>query len=191
MCPGSDPAHPLFGAPRVLGVLAGADMPVEQLGEWVGSAEVVLAADAGAHLVLAGGHVPFKAIGDLDSLRGRLSDDVLIWDPDQEHSDCDKLLGLGASLGYEGITLVGLEGDRQDHVLGSLASAVRSPLKVRLALRRGLAWVLTGPATREIEAEPGELMSLMPLETCEGVDFGGVQWPVANRRLSPTSYVSL
>lgn len=159
-----------------------------RLGEWARSADLVLAADGGADRLLAIGIVPDRTIGDLDSLRATDLPNVE-HDRDDEGSDCDKLLGLALRMGVEEITLTGIEGDRLDHVLGTLASAAKSPLRVRLALRTGLAWVLKGDF--EIPTVPGQLVSLMPLVECRPVSILDVQWPLLDVTLTPFGQISL
>jgi thiamine pyrophosphokinase len=173
---------------RVLGVLAGADLPLDRLGEWARSADVVLAADGGADHLLAAGITPDRTIGDLDSLRAQGLPNVEK-DTDTEASDCDKLLRLAHEMGFEEITLAGIEGDRLDHVLGTLASAIKSSLHVRLALRTGLGWVVKGDL--EIPAVPGQLVSLMPLVVCHPASILGVEWPLIDVTLTPFGQISL
>ncbi|MGV3618986.1 MAG: thiamine diphosphokinase [Fimbriimonas sp.] len=173
---------------RVLGVLAGGDFSASWFGNWARSADLLLAADAGADHLVAHGFTPDRTVGDLDSLRTQGLPDVRKV-ADQEHSDCDKLLALAQEMGVEEITLIGVEGDRLDHVLGTLASAIKSSLRVRLALRRGLGWVLKGDAA--IPSIKGELISLMPLAVCEGASILGVEWPLRDVVLSPFGQVSL
>ena len=178
---------------RVLGVLSGNDMPLAQIEAWARSAEVVLAADGGANALEQLGIRADAAIGDFDSITTAARQRPLetVYDPDQDRSDCDKLLAFAAGRGYEAITLCNIEGDRLDHVLATLHSAARSSLTVRLALRRGLGLVLKGECEATFTAVPGETLSLLPLETCEQVSLTGVAWPLSNQQLSPQVKTSL
>lgn len=153
------------------------------------SADRILAADGGADRLREAGIVPETTIGDLDSLTERHGLAEILHDTDQDTSDVDKLLNWTAAQGVREITLVCAEGDRLDHILGTMASAARSPLDIRLALRRGLAWIVRGEF--QIPTEPGDLISLMPLQECRGVDLEGVSWPLEGATLSSTAGVSL
>jgi thiamine pyrophosphokinase len=168
-----------MAAKRVLGVLAGGDMPPGLLRAWVESADVVLAADGGADRLRGIGAVPDVTIGDLDSIteESRSAQDELVHDPDQDTSDCDKLLGLAQRLGHRAITLASVEGDLLDHVIGSLSSAIASPLEVRLALRRGVGWLLKGEASVAVSCDVGARVSLLPLGRSAGVSMRGAEWP--------------
>ena len=170
---------------RVLGVLAGADVSLEQLGAWARSADVVIAADSGADRLLAAGVVPSRTIGDLDSLKAEALANVIL-DPDQETTDCDKLLALAIRLEYDEITLIGVEGDRLDHMISTLFSAWKAPLRVRLALRTGQAWLIRG--NLRVATEEDDVVSLMPLQACANVSLRGVAWPLRNVPMSPIQH---
>lgn len=110
---------------------------------------------------------------------------------DQDSTDCDKLLALAHELGYGQITLGGIEGDRMDHALATWLSAARSELDVRLALRRGLGWVLKPGRSLVVRSSPGATVSLLPLSPSEGVVLRGVHWPLEGKRLSWDGLVSI
>src|SRR5687767_12418197 len=146
---------------RVLGVLAGRDMGPDLLRPWADSADVIFAADSGADRLLeAGGH-PHIAIGDLDSIseRARGATPNIHFDPNQDRTDCDKLLAAVRSGGESEVTLACVEGDRLEHVLATLSSALQSGLRVRLALRRGIGIVMRAGDRVEVETEPSRLVS--------------------------------
>src|SRR5262249_42874092 len=153
------------------------DLPLAALAAWARSADLVVAADGAADRLRAVGITPAATIGDLDSLVSRAGLPRVLPDPDQATSDCDKLLAWLRDEGHRDVTLIGAEGDRIDHTLGAFLSAARFPALVRFAMRRGLGWVLTGPSAFSVGTVPGELVSLLPLETCSGVGIAGVRWP--------------
>ncbi len=177
----------------MLGVLAGADMPPERLAEWARSAGMILAADSGADRLLEVGIVPDLVVGDLDSisLLAQSEQREILHDPDQDTSDCDKLLALAAGMGCRSITLCGVEGDLPDHVLGTLHSAARASLDVRLAYRRGIGRVLRGPFAGSIATGAGKRVSLLPLVPCEGVTLRGLAWELEDAVLDPLGLTSL
>jgi thiamine pyrophosphokinase len=178
--------------PRVLGVLAGQDMPGETLRRWALSADVVLAADAGADRLMAVDVRPEIVIGDLDStsLTALSGLDIRLAE-DQETTDCDKLLALAAELGHGSITLASVEGDRPDHFVATLHSAAKSALDVRIAFRRSIGWVLRDGARKVLNAGVGRQVSLLPLSECRGVHFEGVAWPLADSPLEPLGQTSI
>jgi thiamine pyrophosphokinase len=183
---------------RVAGVLAGTDLPREALRRWVDSADVVLAADAGADRLAQLGLLPHAVIGDMDSsdiseaLRAEWAARGvrMVVDEDEATTDCDKLLDFARTQGWNAVTLVSVEGDQFDHMLATLHSAARSPLKVRVALRTGVGWVLNAGDALRVATRPGRRVSLLPLTAIEGAALGGVSWPLQSARLDalgPTS----
>jgi len=177
---------------RVLGVLAGHDFPRESLAPWLDSADIVVAADGAANVLFEMGREPDFVVGDLDSLNdeARAQAKQLIGDPDQETTDVDKLLKFLVERGAESVTLANLEGDRFDHMLAAVHSALQSPLSVRLLLRQGLACVVGAGVESVIETDPGQTVSFIPMTECRGVVMSGVRWPPASV-LSPTGSTSI
>ena len=113
--------HTFRVANRVLGILGGEDAPDGQLQAWASSATVLYAADSAANRLIHFGFLPI-VVGDLDSFDQSLRSDRLriVEDSDPDRTDCDKLLALIESDGYQEATIIGLEGDLLDHVLSSL-----------------------------------------------------------------------
>ena len=180
-------------SPRVLGVLSGGDISDELLKKWAKSADRILAADAGADLLLGVQLIPHLVIGDMDSVsQSALSAAREISRiGHQDNTDCDKLLLHAAEEGHPSVTLIGVEGDLPDHVLAILHSAARSALDVRLAYRRGIGWIVKPGRSRRISTQTGRRTSLLAIEPCEGVHLEGCQWPLRNAELSPTGPTSI
>lgn len=170
---------------RILGILGGRDVPLELLAAWAATADLRIAADSGADLLLAAGHQPDVILGDMDSLSGHalaLSIPILA-DMDQETTDADKLCTYVSQLGHEGVTLIGVEGDMYDHVLGILRTSVSSPLSIRLALRQGVATIVRPGQPLSLAAQPGQRISLLGLHDFFVNSFIGVKWPLSETEL--------
>jgi len=171
---------------RILGVLAGGDIDEEIVRAWAASANNIIAADAGADLLMRLGITPDATIGDMDSI----SRETLSVVPasqhmfDQDTTDCDKLLAYAAKEGHPSVTLIGIEGDLPDHVLAILHSAARSSLDIRLAYRRGMGWIVKPRQSRRIATKPGRRVSLLAIEACHGVHLQGTKWLLEDASLS-------
>ena len=168
-------------------------MPASQLKRWIDSAEVILAADSGADQLHAVHVIPRATVGDMDSISetSARAQTRLIQVDDQDSTDCDKLLAFALEEGYEAITLAGVEGDLLDHVVGTLQSAAKSPLSVRLALRRGIGVLVQGPCRKQFVTRAQSRFSVIPLERCEGVSLSGTRWPLSLSTLEPFGLTSL
>lgn len=170
---------------RVLAVLNGRDFPSESLALWARSATLVGAADGAADRLRSLGTPPDFVVGDLDSLK---SDPTtfpgeIFADSDQETTDADKLLSHIKRLGHREVTLLGVEGDRLDHVLASLNSVYTSGLKVRLIFRRSVSHFVTPAGPSSLKTQPAQRCSLIPFGKTRAV-WDGVQWPLQGEVLS-------
>lgn len=161
-------------------------MPSDLLKKWAESADILLAADSGADRLLEAGFVPNIVVGDLDSIspEGLACGAEVYGFEDQSCTDCDKLLHFASTRGLTPLTLAGIEGDRLDHVLGTIHSVVLSDIReeITLALRRGLSWVL-GPGSHFVDVSAERNVSLIPLVQCRGVTTTGLQWPLEDATL--------
>ncbi|MBC8065741.1 MAG: thiamine diphosphokinase [Chlorobia bacterium] len=178
---------------KVLGVLAGQDVPIEVVVAWCRSADFVIAADGAANRLIDSGASPDLIVGDLDSLEpihasthARVKADL-----DQETTDCDKLLiYVQENLPDSDLSIVGIEGDRFDHVLASLHSIARISPNSRLILRDGVAWFVRLGQEVIASTKPDQTMSLIPITDCTGVELTGVAWP-PKTEISPLGATSI
>ncbi|GMV87369.1 MAG: hypothetical protein AMXMBFR81_03000 [Chthonomonas sp.] len=178
---------------RVLAVLGGRDASLESLAAWAASSEYVIAADGGADVLAAAGARCDLAVGDLDSIgpAGLALARETVRIEDQDTTDCDKLLDEAWRRGVRSLSVFGLEGDRLDHLLASVSSLVRSPLRSRLVLRQALAWLVRPGQEVALDLPPGRVVSALPLQPCDGVWLTGVRWPLSDAALSPGGRVSV
>jgi thiamine pyrophosphokinase len=167
-------------------------MPAEKICAWAATADRLYAADSGALPLLEGGYQP-TIVGDMDSLHAlsALQAADLHRDDNQDYSDCDKLLMLVREHGFTDLTLIALEGDRLDHMLGTLSSVLRSGLTVRLGLRRGLGWIAQDGFPVEAAVRPGQRFSVLPLQPVKGARIEGAHWPVADAEMQNGGFNSL
>lgn len=177
---------------KVLGVLAGKDMPPDLLRQWAETADCLIAADAGADRLLDAGVLPTLILGDLDSIseKARTCGVETLHIEDQDSTDCDKLLRIASEKGFATVTLASIEGDSLDHLIGTVYSAVRASVQVRFALRTGIGYVVH-EGSQAVSAEPGRRVSFLPILPCEGVCLGGVKWPLKDADMSPSGLVSV
>lgn len=178
---------------RVLGMLAGRGMSADLLSDWANSADMLLAADAGADRLFEIGKVPQWIVGDFDSVSREALDSgaILRKLEDQNTTDCEKLLALAEELGCNHLTLAGVEGDRLDHLIASVFAAARSSLDVRLALGRGLGFLIHPGEIRAFPASVGYRVSMLPIGGVARAVLRGVRWPLEGRELHPLGKSSI
>jgi len=160
----------------VVAMLGGRDLPDDVVRAWSASATALYAADSGADRLLALGFRP-TVVGDMDSFKGTREGLRVVESADQETSDLDKLLGVVVEDGHSRLVILGLEGDRLDHVLVGLHSLAESALEVLLVLRRGLGFFVKEPHSFEWAADAGARCSAIRLGDCR-LTMAGVRWPL-------------
>jgi len=180
---------PQFGWP--VGVLGGGELPAELARTWLESAAIRIAADGGANHFLRLGIRPDWVVGDFDSATpealGMAHYQRHI--PAQDSTDCDKLLALAEELKLQQMVLLGAEGDRLDHTIGTLMSVARSGLDVRILLRTGWAKPLI-PGEYEVHTTVGTTVSLLPLGESV-LESRGLRWEIGETPMSPGGLVSV
>lgn len=177
---------------KLLGVLGGDDVDDALLGRWVSSADAIFAADGAANRLARLGAGFHAVIGDMDSVEGwAISGSEVVHIPDQDTTDCDKLLNYAKMRGFRAITLAGIEGNLPDHVLAILHSCLRAPIETRLAYRTGLGYIVRPKQPLEIKCRPGTRVSLLPLVESKSACLRGVVWPLESATLSAYGQTSI
>ncbi len=166
---------------RVLGVLGGQDVSDDLLRAWASTAHVIYGADSGADRLIAAGFEPI-IVGDFDSftMKDQATSLRLVQDTDENRTDCDKLLSLVAADAHQELTLTCVEGDLPDHVISTISSIVASHLRLRIAFRRGIGYVVRSEHNCSVQTKPGQRVSLVPLTPCVGVSLTGTQWQLTD-----------
>ena len=188
----ADPTHAL--------VIADGDVDLSVLAELAGGPEAVrlIAADGGAGRVLAAGLVPDVVVGDFDSLqaadRARLEElgvELRAAARGKDESDMELCLLTALDEGATRITIVGALGlVRPEHTVANrllLADARLDGTAVVIAGRGSRLWRIgsgDGPGEASIEGEPGDFVSLFPLESSvAGVTTEGLRFRLADETL--------
>ncbi|SLN57722.1 Thiamin pyrophosphokinase, catalytic domain [Falsiruegeria litorea R37] len=169
-------------------LIGGGDVGENDLNLASSVAPTLVAADGGADLAVAQGHMPQAVIGDFDSV----SDDVQRLVPperlfpvrEQETTDFDKALRhIHAPL----VVGVGFLGGRVDHQLAVLNTLVRRAATPCVLL--GAHEVLFhAPPRIELALDPGSVVSLFPLARVNGRS-SGLEWPIDQLTFDPSGQI--
>jgi thiamine pyrophosphokinase len=152
----------------------------------------VIAADSGAALALAFGLRPDLVVGDLDSLAAstraeleRLGVPFQLHPRAKDATDGQLALEHALSLNPSSVVLLGfLGGPRLDMSLSSVLLLLTTPARVSLLDERNECLLLRGPDAYSWSSEPGELVSLIPLDgECRGVTTNGLRYPLRDEPL--------
>jgi thiamine pyrophosphokinase len=158
-------------------------------------ADVVIAADGGAHRVLKAGRRPDLVVGDMDALPTATQRDLLragaeleIHPAKKDQTDGELALDAAVERGADEIVVVGaLGGPRLDHMLGNLmllAAENFAAIDVALVTEHATFRSLLGPGILELEGAPGDWVTLEPLsEVVRGVATDGLRYPLRHEDL--------
>ena len=155
-----------------------------------GRGDLIACADGGADYALKLGLAPDLLIGDMDSVSEfalnscrEKGTELMCFPADKDKSDMELALEQLWQRGLTRIALYGALGGRIDHELTNLSVAAhfagQGP-QITLVDDDCLGYLLHGPAKLELEGQPGETLSLVPLSTqVQGVNLSGVKWPLS------------
>ena len=151
----------------------------------------VVAADSGAHTALELGFRPDLVIGDMDSIdvhtlrRLEAAGVSLERHPrDKDATDGELAVERALDTGVQHVVLVGfLGGPRFDQELASILLLTRLSVDAVLLDGGNECRVVRPGQPAEWLPEPGEIVSLVPLDDAGGVRTHGLRWPLEGDRL--------
>jgi len=178
-------------------VVAGGE-PADADIAWIDGADLVVAADAGAHWLADRNVQPDLLVGDLDSVAPALVAEleaagvqVQRHPRDKDASDAELAVERAVSAGADSVVVLGaLGGRRLDHELANLLlladPAWRHELDdLRLVRGTTTVRVMHGADRMTIEGAAGSLVSLLPVGgDAEGVRTAGLRYPLTGERLA-------
>lgn len=173
-------------------IFIGGDPPHPNVCQHLPTDAYVIAADSGYAHAIAMGFVPNELVGDMDSISAvDLTDahdsNVLITEYPTDKDLTDTEIAIASALARQSthITVVSGGGDRFDHVLGMVHSLASCADTVDTNLLIGTARVCYLSYTKEfqLDTQPGNLVSLLPVGGDATVTTTGLQWELTNDTL--------
>ncbi len=168
-------------------VVANGEPPSAGLLQELGAgADIIVAADGGAHAAMAAGLHVDMAVGDLDSLaddaRVSLGERILLR-ADPNRTDLQKAVDYCIERGCGEIDIAAAGGGRADHALANLALLTLSRGRARLRIVDDLFEVSLVEGTVVVDAPPGTVVSLVAIGECRGVSTSGLRWDLDDKTL--------
>lgn len=149
--------------------------------------DIIIAADGGARNALQGGYRPDYVVGDLDSIttdiKSKLPETQFIHRPSQELNDLEKALMFCREQEVTDITLLGISGKRLDHTLNNLSVLCRYDQFFEMTIYDAHSRIYIVREKWQYSGKPKQLISLIPMETAQGVKTDGLAFPLNNEPL--------
>lgn len=159
-----------------------------------------IAVDRGVEHCLALGIVPTLLIGDFDSASPHVLDDERLASVPRQHfsrrkdaSDLELALRILAKDPPHRVTLLGVSGGRTDHLLFNWLLPVLQdwPFLMDLVDATVQAFVVTPRQGLNVQARPGQLLSVLALVESRGVSTDGLEYGLERATLQPGSTIGL
>lgn len=144
-------------------------------------ARFTVCCDGAANQFLDSGRIPWRIVGDGDSLRAEYKEryaGILRLNPDQETNDQTKAVRYLLSKGMRSVAIVAATGKREDHTLGNISLLMdyhQLGIDVRMYTDYGVFIPLSG--SHRFSCEPGLQVSVFGFGT-EGMSSEGLVYPL-------------
>jgi thiamine pyrophosphokinase len=142
----------------------------------------VICADGGANTALKMGITPDVIVGDLDSIHAealvKFRRVEMFEDRSDQTTDLEKAISWTIQSNFDHITVVGASGKRLDHTVGNLGVLRKFYPDAIITLVDDNGELCYVGREYSFEAEKGDVVSLIPLNRCEGVSTDGLKYPL-------------
>ena len=163
-------------------ILGGGDYPTHPLPlTLLQNAPRVQCCDGAAAEYIRRGHIPWRIVGDCDSIRDdirRQYADRVVVISEQETNDQTKNVIYARDHGFKRIAIVGATGRREDHTIGNislLTEYYKMGLDVRIYTDHGMFVICNGTTTFAIR--PGTQISIFNWKA-HGFTSSGLKYPL-------------
>jgi len=150
-------------------------------------ADVIVCADGGANTALKFGIKPDAIVGDLDSVHAealvKFQKVPTYEDTDDETTDLEKAISWAVKHTYDHITVVGAAGKRLDHTVGNLGVLSKFYPDALVRFVDDLGEMMYVGKDLSFEAKRGDVISLIPLNRCEGITTAGLRYGLEDESL--------
>jgi thiamine pyrophosphokinase len=175
-------------SPAPVTLIGGGQSDAESLQDALALGPKLVAADGGAGVAMAAGHLPDAVIGDMDSLhpadRARLPEERIHPVNEQDTTDFEKcLMAIRAPL----VLGLGFTGPRLDHQMAAFNTLVRH-YRQRCILIGPSEIVMLAPPSLRLNLRGGDVVSLFPMGAVEAKSEG-LHWPVGGLSFAPDGRV--
>lgn len=143
----------------------------------------IICADGGTEYALAEGIIPDLVIGDFDSYKGILPEDIprIVLPEEKDDTDTHYCVKYAMDKGFDDITVYGGLGGRFDHSVSNLQTlryAAENGCTIRLVSSGNTVFVITGSIV--LSKQPSYVSVFALSDICTGVTIRGAAYEVEN-----------
>jgi len=179
---------------RAVIFLNGNKPPRNLVFETIKTTDTIICADGGAKHVIAAGLTPHSIIGDLDSLSlqlqkrlRRLQIEWVTFPADKDFTDSELAVKYAIEKGFLEIVVLGLVGDRIDHMLANITfftNVVKNTTDCLLQVVEEKQTMYYVRKKLVMTGQKGQVVSLLSLDgDARGVSTTGLRWKLQNEVL--------
>ena len=177
-------------------IFAGGDFSAEMdLKDIISDDVLVVCADSGYDSALKAGVSVDVIIGDMDSAKSDLPDNVkqIRLKCEKDDTDTEACIDFLKSEGCREIVLLGALGGRTDHMLANIMLIVYAEKKgVKLTIKSDDTEIFSVTDKAVVKGEKGDILSLIPvLSDVEGVTLKGLKYPLTDAVLETGKTVGI
>ena len=149
------------------------------------SFNTLICADGGANSALQMSLVPDVIIGDLDSisseaLKNFRTESKIIQLKRQNDTDVEKCLKYAIKSGFDKVILMGVTGNRLDHIFCNLGIVFKFYSQINISLVAESSFLLPYKGIVKLKTNPGEIISLYGFDSKTKITSSGLKYPLRN-----------
>ena len=149
------------------------------------SFNTLICADGGANSALQMSLVPDVIIGDLDSisseaLKNFRTESKIIQLKRQNDTDVEKCLKYAIKSGFDKVILMGVTGNRLDHIFCNLGIVFKFYSQINISLVAESSFLLPYKGNVKLKTNPGEIISLYGFDSKTKITSSGLKYPLRN-----------
>lgn len=146
--------------------------------------DIICATDGAYHFLEEKNITPTFISGDFDSSKKVPKNIEVIYTPDQNYTDFDKILKILFSKGLKNIDVFGASGKEQDHFLGNLHTTIQWKEKLQLTFFDNHSHYFLADKSTEIINCKDKIVSLVPFPKATNIITEGLQYPLKKEDLT-------
>jgi thiamine pyrophosphokinase len=169
-------------------IIANGEPPKKQrLQALAREATMIICADGGADIARKFDLAPNAIVGDLDSIHAetlvKFHKVPTYQESDDQTTDLEKAVAWAIKAKYDHITVVGGTGKRLDHTVGNLGVVTKFYPDAVIRFVDDSGELTFVGRELKIDAKKGEVVSLIPLNRCEGVTTENLRYALDGETL--------